>query len=375
MDYYEILGISRNASEEEIKKAFHKLAHKHHPHKGGDEKKFKEINEAYQVLSNKEKKSQYDKFGRVFDGAQMGGGEGFGGQGFDFSWMWGNRQAGGEEERDFDFDAGEMGDLGDIFGDLFGFSGGARQNKKDLKKGKDIELDFEISLEDTLKQIKRTVNISKMVVCERCKGKGGEPGTNIKECFTCRGTGQVQQMKRTIFGSITRFTTCPECGGEGQKPEKPCNVCKGEGRIKNNEMIDIIIPAGVDNNQVIKVSGKGEAGKKGGKIGDLYVRILIRKHPVFTRKGDDLYASLPITFSQAGLGDEIEIMSLEKTKIILTIPAGMESGKILRISGKGVLRYSGYSRGNLYIELIIKTPKKITKKQKELLEKLREEGI
>lgn len=182
-------------------------------------------------------------------------------------------------------------------------------------------------------------------------------------------------MKRTIFGSFTRYIICPECQGEGQRPEKRCNVCRGEGRIKGTENIKIFIPAGVDTNQVIKIKGQGEAGKKGGKPGDLYVRISVKPHPVFKRKGDDLYLKLPISFSQAAMGDEIELSILEGIKILLKVPQGTESGKVLRIAGKGIPRFTGNGRGNLYAELIIKTPKKITKKQKELLEKLKEEGI
>jgi molecular chaperone DnaJ len=369
MDYYKTLGISRDATEDEIKKAFHRLAHKHHPHKGGDEKKFKEINEAYQVLSNKEKKAQYDRYGRVFDGAGQEGFASQGGQGFDFNWMWGN-QPQGDNEDEFEFD---VGGLGDIFGEFFGF--GKSQSKKEVRKGKDIQVDFEISLEDTLKEIKEKITLHKAIVCPRCGGKGAEPGTSVKECFTCRGAGEVQQMKRTIFGSITRPTVCPECNGEGQKPEKPCNVCKGEGRVKSKETIEIVIPAGVDNNQIVKISGQGEAGKKGGKAGDLYVRVLIRKHPIYSRKGDDLYVAYPINFSQAALGDEFELLTLEKTKLLVKIPAGSKSGKILRISGKGIPNYSGYGRGDLYVELEIYVPDRLTKKQKELLKKLKEEGI
>lgn len=204
---------------------------------------------------------------------------------------------------------------------------------------------------------------------------GAEPGTKINECFSCGGTGEVQQVKRTFLGSFTRYTTCPECGGEGKRPEKPCNVCKGEGRVKAEEKIKIFIPAGVDTNQVIKVEGKGEAGKRGAKPGDLYVRIFVKSHPVFQRKGDDLYIGLQISFSQAALGDEIETQILDGSKILLKVPEGTESGKILRISGKGITHFSGYGRGNLYVELIVKTPKKLSKKQKELLEKLKEAGI
>jgi len=185
----------------------------------------------------------------------------------------------------------------------------------------------------------------------------------------------VQQIRKTIFGSMTRVTTCPACAGEGQKPEKLCNVCQGEGRVKGEEKIKIFIPAGVDQNQVIKIEGKGEAGKKGGVRGDLYVRLFIKKHPVFKRKGDDLFSVERISFSQAALGDEIEMSILEGKKILLKVPSGTESGKVLRISDKGLPHFQGYGRGNLYVELIVKTPKHLTKKQKELLESLKGEGI
>ena len=359
-DYYQILGISRSASPEEIKRAYYKLAHKYHPDKGGDEKKFKEINEAYQVLSDREKKAQYDRYGRVFEGVP-GGAE----PGFDFTWAWGRPG--------FDFDFGAFDDLGEMVEEIFGF--GAPRRKRDLKRGRDIKISLEIPLEETLKNQEKEIILTKMIICSRCQGTGAEPGTKVKECFSCRGTGEVQEIKRTFFGSFTRYTICPECGGEGKRPEKPCNVCQGEGRIRGEEKIKIFIPAGIDSNQVIKVSGKGEAGRKGGKPGDLFVRVLIRHHPVFERRGDDLYISVPISFSQAALGDEIEVPTLEGVKLLLMVPRGTESGKILRISGKGIPHFSAAGRGNLYAELILKTPKKLTKKQKELLEQLRKENL
>ncbi|XOB41855.1 MAG: molecular chaperone DnaJ [Candidatus Nealsonbacteria bacterium] len=360
-DYYQVLGISRNASQDEIKKAFRKLAHKYHPDKGGDEKKFKEINEAYQVLSNKEKRTQYDRFGRVFEGMPGGGESDFG-----FQWPWGESGEGGE------FDFGDL-DLGEMLEEVFGF--GIPRKRKDLKRGKDIEINIEIPLEITLKGKEKVISLQKLIFCSRCRDSGAEPNTPVNECFSCRGKGEVQQIKRTFLGSFTRFITCPECGGEGQRPQTPCNVCKGEGRVKGVEDIEIFIPAGIDTNQVIKIGGKGEAGRRGGKTGDLYVRILVKLHPIFKRKGDDLYISIPISFSQAALGAELEVLTLERTKILLKVPSGVESGKILRISGKGIPHFSGYGRGNLYVELIVKTPKRLTKKQKELLEKLKEEGI
>jgi len=369
MDYYEILGVTKNASQDEIKKAFHKLAHKYHPDKGGDEKKFKEINEAYQVLSDAQKRQQYDQFGSVFEGAGANPN-----QNWDFNWSWQN------QNQDFGFE-----DIGDIFENFFSFGGVRKASRKDIKKGKDIQVDVEISLEDTLKQTHKKITLTKQILCHRCHGKGAEPGTKINECVMCRGQGQVQQVKKTILGSYTTFAVCPECQGEGTKPEKPCNVCRGEGRVKGEETIDISIPAGIDNNQAIEVEGKGDAGKKGGKAGNLYVRIFVKKHPVFKRKEDDLYLSQEITYSQAILGDEIEVSVLDGThsshgssgqaKILLTVPQGTESGKVLRISGKGIPHFGQHNRGNLYVELVIKTPKKISREQKELLYKLQEKGL
>lgn len=368
MDYYQVLGVASNATQDEIKKAYRKLAHKYHPDRGGDEKKFKEINQAYQILSSKEKRNQYDRFGQAFEGQQGAGGfEDFGfGQGspgFDFEAM---RDKFGE---DFEFS-----NLGDIFGEIFGF-GGPKSRKSNLKRGKDIQVDMEIPLEMVLREQKKVISLYKMAVCSRCQGTGAEPGTKVKECFSCRGTGQVQQIKRTIFGSITHSVICPECRGEGTKPEKPCNVCKGEGRIKKNENITIFIPAGVDTNQMIKIEGGGDAGRRGGNPGNLYIRILVKKHPVFQRQGDDLVLMAPVSFSQAALGDEIEVSCLDGKKILLKIPSGVESGKILRISGKGIPRFSSWGRGDMYVELEVKIPKRLTKKQKELLEKLKTEGL
>lgn len=360
-DYYEILGVSRNASQEEIKKAYYKLAHKYHPDKGGDEKKFKEVNEAYQTLSNKEKRAHYDRFGKGFEGFNQGAGFE---QGFDFGSSF------GRQGMDFEFN---FGDLSELMEDFLGF--GQSRRKKDSKRGKDIEVQIEIPLEEVLKNKERKIVLQKFISCSRCQGLGAEPGSKVKECFSCRGAGWVQQIKRTPLGSFTRSATCPECNGEGFKPEKPCNVCKGEGRIKGKEEIKIFIPAGVDTNQVIKIQGKGEAGRRTGKPGNLYVRIFVKPHSLYKRKGDDLYLKAPVSLTQAALGGEIEINTLEGKKILIKVPSGTESGKILKISGKGVPRFSGLGRGNMYIELMVKTPKNLTKEQKDLLEKLKEEGI
>lgn len=367
-DYYQVLGVAREASPEDIKKAYRRLAHQYHPDKGGNEQKFKEINEAYQILSDRDKKAQYDAYGRVFEGG-TGSEPGSGG----FRWGWGAPSGG--EEADFDEGMGGFGfdfqDIGDIFDEFFG--GGPR--RQEVKRGRDIEVELEIPLEATLRGAEEKIFLGKLAVCSRCQGVGAEPGTKVKECFSCRGTGEVQQIKRTVFGSFTRVGTCPECGGEGMKPERLCNVCKGEGRIKSEETISVSIPVGVDTNQILKVEGKGDAGRKKGRSGDLYIRISVKPHTVFRRKGDDLYATLPILFSQAALGDEIEVPTLEGAAILLNVPAGTEPGKVLRVVGKGITHFAGLGRGNMYVELEVKTPKKLTREQKELLERLKEEGI
>lgn len=351
-DYYQILGIPKNASADEIKKAYYNLAHKYHPDKGGDKEKMKEINEAYQVLSDKEKRSQYDRFGTNFE--NLGG----------FNWAWSNFSNKG---MNFGFE-----DLEDIFGDLFGYR---QSRRKNFKKGNNIKINLEINLEDTLKGIKKEINLAKYIICERCQGKGAEPGSKTNQCFSCRGTGEVQEVKRTFLGSFTKWTVCPECKGEGQKPEKPCNVCKGEGRVSSKENINLIIPAGIDSGQILKIEGKGEAGKKGGKPGDLFIQIKIKPHPVFLRRGDDLIVLKDISLSQAALGDKIKISTLEGKEIFIEIPAGTEHNKVIKIASKGIPHFSGFGKGNLYVKINIKVPKRLTKKQKMLLNELREQGL
>jgi len=367
-DYYKILGVPRDASQEEIKRAFHRLAHKYHPDKGGDEKKFKEINEAYQVLSDPKKRAQYDRFGQTFEQAGASGASWAGG--FDFSSIWEDfGEKFSQTTRSFDFD-----DLEDIFEEMFGF--GVRTKKpKDIRRGRDIQIDVKIDLEDVLKSKRIKFNIEKFVKCHRCQGTGAEPGTEVKECFTCRGTGRVQKIKKSFFGTFTHYTICPACQGLGYIPEKPCNVCHGQGRIKSNETIEIEILKGVDNNQVLKYKGKGDAGIRGGESGDLYVKVHIKKDPLFQRKGDDLYYIQKLTISEAILGTEKEIRLLDGKTIYLKIPPGTPDGKIFKISNKGVPHFSGFGRGDLYVVVKIDIPKKLTKKQKDILEKLREEGL
>lgn len=342
-DYYNILGIDRNATQDEIKKAFRKLAHKCHPDKGGDEKEFARVSEAYQVLGDKQRRAQYDQFGTSFDG-----------QGFDF----GNFQ---------DID------LGDIFEDMFGFN---RKKKTNYRKGDDLQLDIELSLKDVLQDQTKKFAIHRFKECQRCDATGAEPNTKVKECTMCRGQGQVQQVQRTIFGTISHSTVCPECKGEGNIPESPCNVCNGEGRIKEKDEINVEIPAGVDSGQVVRIQGKGNAGKKKGIPGDLYIRIIVAKHCDFERKGDDLYTSLEIPFTTLALGGEIEVPTLDDQKrTMLKIPNNTKTGKVFKISNKGIPRYSSVGRGSLYVKIEVTIPDRLTKSQKTLLKSLQDQGL
>ncbi len=366
-DYYQILGISKDSSQEDVKKAYRKLAHKHHPDKGGDEGKFKEINEAYQILGDKNKRQQYDRFGQTFDG---GGGQGrsaYGGfGGFDPS-SWGENFSGGGGGFGFDLD------LEDLFESFF--SGGRTAGRKNFRRGSDLEATVEINLKDVLKGVKKTISLNKKTICPRCKGSGGEPGTKVKECFSCRGMGQVQQMKKTILGAMTRYVRCPECKGEGTIPEKPCNVCGGEGRVAGKEDLSVFIPAGVDSGQTLKIPGKGEAGVRGGALGDLFVKIFVRPDPVFKRRGDDIYISAFIPYSKAVLGEEVKIPTLEGKNISLKIPAGVEPGKVFKISKKGIPHFSGWGSGDMFVKISIRTPKKLNKKQKDLLKEMEKQGL
>jgi molecular chaperone DnaJ len=361
-DYYKILGVSKGASDDEIKKAYRKLAHKYHPDKaGGDEKKFKEINEAYQVLSDKSKREQYDRFGQTFQGGQGGSG------GFDF---------GGFNFNDFNFSAkggsafgGDFGgeDMEDIFSSFFGGGRGRAQQRK--KRGQDIQVDVEIDFLEMVRGTEREINIRKNIVCDRCKGSGGEPGSTQKTCPVCHGSGRVQKTSRSFFGSFSHVTTCPECKGEGKIWEKKCTKCKGAGRAEGNQTIKIKIPAGIENGGVISVSGAGEAGEKGASAGDLYVNVHVRPHPKFARHGLDIFSEETISFSMAALGGEIPIETVEG-QLILKIPAGTQSGEIFRIKGKGVPDVYGRSRGNQMVKIIVKVPKNLSREQKRLISEL-----
>jgi len=330
-DYYQILGVPKGASEEEIKKAYRKLALKYHPDKAPADKKkeyeekFKEISEAYRVLSDKEKRAQYDQYGQTFEGAPFS--QGFSPDDFShFYDVFGGRK--GFEDLGFDR----------IFEEIFGFGRRAR-SKRNLYAGEDIEIDLEIDLEDAFRGIKKEIELKKLVVCDQCGGKGGE---NLKKCPRCGGSGYEQKRNRGLWGFFIQQTPCSKCEGRGEIPEKICFKCQGQGRIREIKRIRITIPAGIENGQVLRLEGQGEAGRFGGPAGDLLVNIYIRPHKYFLRQGDDLIYLLTIDFTQAALGDKIKIPTLERP-VNLKIPAGTQPYDKIKLKGKGMPRL--YRRG------------------------------
>jgi len=365
-NYYDILGVSKTATQEEIKKAYYKLAHKHHPNKGGDEAKMKEINEAYSVLGKIEKRKQYDQFGSTFEQARAQGGFGGFGGFRDFSdFAEAYKSGGGQNGQSFSFD---MGDLGDIFGDLFGMGGSRRTRTSRSFQGSDIEADLTIDFQEAAFGTEKELRLNKDIVCPKCKGEGAEPGSKVTTCPTCQGTGQIV---RNIGFGIGIPSVCPDCNGQGRKAEKNCSQCGGKCTIKDTETIKVKIPAGIDNGQSIRLSGKGQAGIKGAPAGDLYLRIKVLPDIRFRREGFDIKTKAEISFTQAALGDKIEIETLDG-KIKLKIPEGTQSGKVFLIKDKGVPHLQSRGRGDQLVEVIVKTPKDLSRKQKELLRELGE---
>lgn len=354
-DYYKILGVSKGASDDEIKRAYRKLAHKYHPDKaGGDEKKFKEINGAYQVLSDKAKRQQYDQFGQTFGGAQGGSGGGF-----DFSGFQGFQNGQG-----FNFDFGGGG-FEDIFSDIFGGQGGRRR-----KKGQDIQVDIEVSFEEMVGGTERVINLYKGAVCENCNGSGGDPGSKEESCSNCNGSGQVKRTMRSVLGAFTQVTTCSSCQGKGKMFSKKCYRCGGDGVIKKDQEIKIEIPAGIQDGQSISLQGQGEISEIGSSKGDLYVNVRVKPHNKFEREDDNIISSEIITFSQATLGDKIEIDTIEG-RIKMKVPAGTQSGEIFRIKGRGVPQLGRRGRGDHWVKIIVNIPKHLSREQKNLIEELK----
>lgn len=358
-DYYQILGVAKGATEEEIKKAYRKLAHQYHPDKaGGDDAKFKEINEAYQVLSDKNKRAQYDRFGTAEPMGGFGGGNGAGFGGF-----------GGFDPSQFS----DMGDLGDMMESIFeGF--GVQPRRKTYEKGSDLEVQEQISLEDAFRGITKVLKLRTLVQCEKCKGKGAETGSGFEKCVTCDGRGEIREQKRTFFGTFSQVATCAKCHGTGEIPKKACGNCKGSGRVESNRDVRLEILPGIDDNQLIQIRGMGEAGERGTMAGDLYVRVRVRPHSVFERHGANLIVAKELNIIDLLLGKKIEVPTISGGKVSFEIPAGFNLKEHYRIQGEGMPHFGASfpfgGRGDLYVNFIVKAPQKFDGKAKKALEDL-----
>jgi molecular chaperone DnaJ len=355
-NYYEVLGVDKGAKKEDIKKAFYKLAAKYHPDKGGDEAKFKEVNEAYQVLSDDKKRKEYDTYGQTFNGqGPMGGAGGFGG-GFNAS-----------DFADMQFD---FGDLGDMFGDIFGgFGGGAR-----TKRGRDISLEIDVTFKESVFGTERNVLINKVGTCDSCSGTGAKKGSEMVTCTICNGQGKIHDVKRTFMGNFQTVRTCDVCHGKGKVPKEPCPDCKGAGVVNKREEIHIEVPAGISNGEMIRMTGMGEA-VQAGQTGDLYVKINVQADKHWKREGNDLVIKHSIKLTDALLGVKQSIEGLDGV-IEIDIPAGASTGEVLRIKNRGVPHvHDTKHRGDVLVKLDIAMPKKLSKKGVALVEQMREEGL
>lgn len=352
-DYYEILGVPKTATQDEIKKAYRKKAHKHHPDKkGGDEEEFKKVSAAYEVLSDKQKRAQYDQFGS----AAPGGSGGFGGDPF-----------GGFSQGGFTINMDDLGGVGDIFESFFG---GGRSRQAGRSRGHDIETSMEISFRESASGIERTIEHRIFDVCSTCHGNGAKPGTPIVSCKTCNGQGSVVKNHQTPFGAFSQRAVCESCRGEGKVAETVCTVCRGEGREKTNRKLTVQIPAGIADGQSIRLTGKGEAASRGGVPGDLYVHVHVVPDKILSRDGDNVRSRASISFIDAALGIKLEVTTLHGNKVI-TIPAGTQPGTNFKLAGEGFPSLQGSGIGDQIVTIAVEIPKKLSKKQKELLEEFR----
>lgn len=367
-DYYEVLGVNKNATDDELKKAYRKLAKKYHPDANPDNKaeaeaKFKEVNEAYETLSDPQKRRMYDQFGP--DGPQgFGGGAGgpFGGQNGYYSYTSSG------------FDGfGDFGDLGDIFSSIFGGGFGGRSNNRKQngpRKGADLNLHMDITFEQSFLGVEKEIIINRNEECNNCHGTGAKPGTSVTKCPTCNGTGQVRQVQNTILGQMQTTRTCAECHGTGEIIKEPCEVCRGKGTVRKQPKIKVKIPAGIDDGQTVVLRGEGEPGEKGGPKGDLYITVRIKKHSIFTRKGNNVLCDIPITITQAALGAELEIPMVDGNKEKYKIPEGTQTGTKFTIRNKGFKAVNSNSVGDFIFNVVVQTPKRLSKEQRELLVQL-----
>jgi molecular chaperone DnaJ len=356
-DYYEILGVSKSASEEEIKKAYRKMAIKYHPDKNPDnkeaEEKFKEAAEAYEVLSNAQKKAQYDRFGHAGMGGAAGGG--FGGGGMNMEDIFSN----------FGDIFGDESPFGSFFSGSRGGGGGRRQ-----RKGSDLRIKLKLNLEEIANGVEKKIKVKRHVACKSCQGNGSKNGTDLKTCGTCQGSGQVKRVQQTMLGQMVTSSTCPTCSGEGKSVGAKCEACFGEGRVLEEEIIPIKIPSGVSNDMQLSMSGKGNVPPRGGIAGDLLIVIEEEEHEILHRDGNNVIFDLYVSFVDAALGTSVEVPTITgKAKI--TLEAGTQSGKILRLKGKGIKELNGYTIGDQLVHVNIWTPKQLTSEESELLEKLR----
>ena len=366
-DYYEILGVQKTATDEELKKAYRKLAKKYHPDANPDnkkeaEEKFKEVNEAYEVLSDPQKRKMYDQFGTA-DPQGFGGGAGgpFGNGYYSYS------SSGFDGFSDF-------GDLGDIFSSFFG--GGARtgfsarQQQRGPRKGADLNLNIDITFEEAFLGVEKEIIITRPETCTVCHGSGARPGTSVTKCPTCNGTGTVRQVQNTILGQMQTTRTCTECHGTGEVIKEPCENCKGKGTVRKQARIKVKIPSGIADIQTVVLRGEGEPGEKGGPKGDLYITVKVRKSNIFTRQGNNVLCEVPITITQATLGADLKIPMVDGSTEIFTIPDGTQTGTKFTIRERGFTSLNSTSRGNFVFTVVVQTPKKLSKEQRELLEKL-----
>ncbi len=360
-NYYEILGLEKTATEEEIKRAYRKLAHQYHPDKAhGDSDKFKEINEAYQTLSNKEKRAQYDRFGRVFDGsAGSPPGGPFGSGGFEFN---------------FGFDPNNLEDLGGI-SDLFEsfFEGLGVKKRKSYHRGSDVEIVQAITLEEAFRGTEKSFRVKSFMSCQKCGALGYFKDAGVTECSTCSGRGEIKESRNTFFGSFAQVRTCPKCSGSGQIPNKLCSECRGSGRVMTQKEMKVQITPGVSDGQLIKIVGAGEAGERGAEPGDLYVRIAIEPNKIFARQGDDLIVKKEVNLADVLLGSRLEVPAIGGNKVYVEIPANFNLKDRLRVPGEGMTKFGGYGRGDLFIEWEVRTPKKLSVKAKKILGELKGE--